>query len=71
MNLAPLYSVDGAHGPEEQILENWPGYCGDGPVRIGNGASLHTQNDVFGEMVMSLVPIFLDDRYRSDRSRKR
>jgi GH15 family glucan-1,4-alpha-glucosidase len=70
LNLAPLYSVDGSLGPEEQILENWPGYCGDGPVRIGNGASLHTQNDVFGEMVLSLVPIFLDDRYRSDRSKE-
>jgi GH15 family glucan-1,4-alpha-glucosidase len=70
LNLAPLYSIDGSLGPEEQILDNWSGYCGDGPVRIGNGASLHTQNDVFGEMVLSLVPIFLDDRYRSDRSKE-
>ncbi len=70
LNLAPLYSVDGSLGPPEQILDNWPGYCGDGPVRIGNGASLHTQNDVFGEMVLSLVPIFLDDRYRNDRSKE-
>jgi GH15 family glucan-1,4-alpha-glucosidase len=69
LNLSPLYCVDGKVGPEERILETWPGYGGDGPVRVGNGASLHTQNDVFGEMVLSLAPIFLDDRFSSDRSK--
>ncbi len=69
LNLSPLYCVDGAHGPEERILESWPGFSNDGPVRVGNGASLHLQNDVFGEMVLSLVPIYCDDRYSSDRSK--
>ena len=68
-NLAPLYRIDGAPAPEEQILDAWPGFEGNGPVRVGNGAALHTQNDVFGEMVLSLVPIFLDDRFRFDRSK--
>jgi GH15 family glucan-1,4-alpha-glucosidase len=68
LNLKPLYCVDGAVGPEEKILQSWPGFGGDGPVRVGNSAVLHTQNDVFGEMVLSLVPIFLDDRFGSDRS---
>ena len=69
LNLAPLYKVDGEPGPEEEILKDWPGYEGNGPVRIGNGAVRHTQNDVFGEMVLSLVPIFMDDRYSLDRSK--
>ena len=69
LNLSPLYCVDGAVGPEERILESWPGFEGDGPVRVGNGAVLHTQNDVFGEMVLSLAPIFRDDRFSSDRSK--
>ena len=69
LNLSPLYCVDGSVGAEERILESWPGFGGDGPVRVGNGAALHTQNDVFGEMVLSLVPIFFDDRYSSDRSK--
>ena len=69
LNLAPLYRVDGSRGPEEQILESWPGYERNGPVRIGNSASLYTQNDVFGEMVLSLVPIFLDDRFSQDRTK--
>jgi hypothetical protein len=35
-----------------------------GPVRVGNGAALHRQHDVFGEMVLALTPLFLDARFR-------
>jgi GH15 family glucan-1,4-alpha-glucosidase len=68
MDLAPLYTIDGTRCPEEQILTAWPGFGGDGPVRVGNGAALHVQNDVFGEMVLALVPIFLDERFGAERS---
>jgi GH15 family glucan-1,4-alpha-glucosidase len=68
LNLKPLYCVDGTPGPEERILENWAGYNGEKPVRVGNGAATHTQNDVFGEMVLALVPIFLDERFNADRT---
>jgi GH15 family glucan-1,4-alpha-glucosidase len=67
-NLAPLYRVDGSQNLEEAILKNWPGYNGDGPVRIGNGAALHSQNDIYGEMVLALTPIFLDERMSAERS---
>ena len=26
---------------EERILDDWPGFNGEGPVRVGNGAALH------------------------------
>jgi GH15 family glucan-1,4-alpha-glucosidase len=68
MNLMPLYCIDGAPGPQEQILDAWPGFKGEGPVRVGNGASTHIQNDVFGEMVLALTPVFLDERFSADRS---
>ena len=68
LNLAPLYRVDGSKNLEESILENWPGYNGEGPVRIGNGAALHSQNDIYGEMVLALTPIFLDERLSAERS---
>jgi GH15 family glucan-1,4-alpha-glucosidase len=68
LNLAPLYRVDGASGLDEKILEHWRGFNGDGPVRVGNGAASHTQNDVFGEMVLALAPVFLDERFRAERS---
>ena len=68
LNLAPLYRVDGSQNLEESTLENWPGYNGEKPVRIGNGAALHSQNDIYGEMVLALTPIFLDERMSAERS---
>jgi GH15 family glucan-1,4-alpha-glucosidase len=64
LDLAPLYRIDGKTDLDERILESWPGYLGDGPVRVGNGAALHKQHDVFGEMVLALTPLFLDARFR-------
>lgn len=68
LQLAPLYKVDGTSDLEESVLENWPGRGGDGPVRVGNAAARHTQNDVFGEMVLALAPVFLDERFSAERS---
>jgi len=64
LDLAPLYAIDGRPCPTEQILTNWAGFQGEGPVRIGNGAGQHEQYDVFGEMVLALTPMFLDARFR-------
>src|SRR6185436_17110243 len=68
LTLAPLYRVDGSHNLDEAILENWPGYNGEKPVRIGNAAALHSQHDIYGEMVLALTPIFLDERMGAERS---
>ncbi|MBI5507720.1 MAG: glycoside hydrolase family 15 protein [Deltaproteobacteria bacterium] len=68
LELAPLYRVDGGTDLAEAVLEGWPGFNGDGPVRVGNAAARHTQNDIFGEMVLALTPIFVDDRYAAERS---
>ncbi|MCC6528519.1 MAG: glycoside hydrolase family 15 protein, partial [Polyangiaceae bacterium] len=64
LDLAPLYRIDGKRDLEEQILTAWPGFRGEGPVRVGNGAARHKQHDVFGEMVLALTPLFLDARFR-------
>jgi GH15 family glucan-1,4-alpha-glucosidase len=50
------------------VLPDWPGFGGSGPVRVGNQAARHLQNDIFGEMVLALTPIFLDDRFSAERS---
>jgi GH15 family glucan-1,4-alpha-glucosidase len=68
LNLAPLYRVDGSSNLEESVLENWAGYNGEKPVRIGNAAALHSQHDIYGEMVLALTPIFLDERMSAERS---
>jgi len=64
LNLPPLYRVDGSNDLDEQILPNWPGFQNEGPVRIGNQAASHRQNDVFGEMILALSPLFLDARFK-------
>ncbi len=68
LNLSPLYRVDGSSELDERALDDWSGFGGEGPVRVGNGAAKHTQNDIFGEMVLALAPVFLDDRFSAERS---
>jgi GH15 family glucan-1,4-alpha-glucosidase len=69
LDLSPLYRVDGTSELDERILESWPGFGGEGPVRVGNGAAQHIQHDIFGEMVLALTPVFLDDRFSAERSK--
>ncbi|MCC6644951.1 MAG: glycoside hydrolase family 15 protein [Polyangiaceae bacterium] len=64
LDLAPLYRIDGKSDLDERVEEAWPGYRGERPVRVGNGAAVHKQYDVFGEMVLALTPMFLDARFR-------
>jgi GH15 family glucan-1,4-alpha-glucosidase len=64
LDLAPLYRIDGKTDLAEVILDGWPGFAGEKPVRVGNAAALHRQHDVFGEMVLALTPLFLDARFR-------
>lgn len=69
LNLSPLYRIDGSSDLEERILDDWPGFGGHKPVRVGNGAATHRQNDIFGEMVLALAPVFLDERFSAERSK--
>lgn len=68
LKLAPLYSVTGHPPVEEHFAEGWAGYNGDGPVRVGNAAMAHQQNDIFGELVLALSPIFFDERFSAERT---
>src|SRR5690242_1157150 len=36
LDLQPLYRIDGQPDLPERVLEDWPGYEGTGPVRVGN-----------------------------------
>lgn len=63
--LAPLYRIDGTSDLAEQMLPNWAGFDGHGPVRIGNGAAAHLQHDIYGELILALSPLFLDARFSS------
>ncbi|MFO0667724.1 MAG: glycoside hydrolase family 15 protein [Polyangiaceae bacterium] len=68
LDLAPVYRIDGRADLDETVLMHWPGYLGEGPVRVGNGAALHQQYDVYGEMVLALSRVFFDDRFEKERT---
>lgn len=59
----PVYSITSeADVLDEQEL-NLDGYLGNKPVRIGNQAVTHIQNDVYGQMLVSLLPLYTDERF--------
>ncbi|HWM04988.1 MAG TPA: glycoside hydrolase family 15 protein, partial [Actinophytocola sp.] len=55
-----MYRVDGSSDLKEESLEQWSGYRGSRPVRIGNGASDQLQLDIYGEALDSIF--FADQR---------
>jgi len=57
----PLYTITGENVRREEIL-NLEGYLGNRPVRIGNDAVMQIQNDVYGQVLISLLPLFVDQR---------
>jgi len=46
-----MYGIRGERDLAEKELSHLSGYCGSGPVRIGNGAAEQKQLDVFGELL--------------------
>ncbi|MEM9932372.1 MAG: glycoside hydrolase family 15 protein [Bacteroidota bacterium] len=57
----PLYAINGEARLTERIIP-LSGYHGNKPVRIGNQAYEHIQNDVYGQVLVSLLPLFVDSR---------
>jgi GH15 family glucan-1,4-alpha-glucosidase len=66
--LQPVYGISGKADLKETILTHLSGFRGHGPVRIGNQAYEHLQHDIYGEMIMSISPIFLDARFVMDQT---
>jgi len=58
----PLYGITGKKELVEKILD-LDGYLGNKPVRIGNQAYEHIQNDIYGQVMISLLPLYIDHRY--------
>ncbi|PIQ29191.1 hypothetical protein COW36_17615 [bacterium (Candidatus Blackallbacteria) CG17_big_fil_post_rev_8_21_14_2_50_48_46] len=61
-SLQPVYSILGESHLEEQCLTHLAGAAGTGLVRVGNAAYTHQQYDIYGEMILSMYPLFFDQR---------
>ncbi|GAA4849835.1 glycoside hydrolase family 15 protein [Algivirga pacifica] len=62
-HLQPLYSIT-AEKKLTEIELDLSGYQGNNkPVRIGNDAYTHIQNDVYGQVFVSLLPFYNDKRF--------
>lgn len=59
----PLYGITGEKFLNEKILEHLDGYLGNKPVRVGNQAYEHIQNDIYGQVLISLLPLYTDHRF--------
>jgi GH15 family glucan-1,4-alpha-glucosidase len=59
-SLQIMYGIDGRHQLTEENLDHFEGYRGSAPVRIGNGAYVQLQLDIYGELMDS---IYLYNKY--------
>jgi GH15 family glucan-1,4-alpha-glucosidase len=60
--IQPLYGVMGETVLDERIAPDLAGYRGQGPVRVGNQAHSQVQHDAYGQIVLSNVQAFFDQR---------
>jgi GH15 family glucan-1,4-alpha-glucosidase len=59
----PLYGITGEKNLYENTLDHLDGYLGNKPVRVGNQAYEHIQNDIYGQVLISLLPLYTDHRF--------
>jgi GH15 family glucan-1,4-alpha-glucosidase len=67
-DLSPVYSLDQKAPTPEHLHTNWQGHRGSRPVRSNNAAADQVQNDIYGELILTLSPIYLDERFHHLRS---
>jgi len=61
-HIQPLYAVSGEPRLDEGEAEALAGYRGMGPVRVGNAAYTQVQHDAYGQIILSNVQAFFDER---------
>jgi len=62
--IQPLYGITG-EALLTELEHDLPGYLGNQPVRTGNDAYTHIQNDVYGQILMAVLPLYVDDRFQN------
>ncbi|MGE5349013.1 MAG: glycoside hydrolase family 15 protein [Actinomycetota bacterium] len=59
--IRPMYTIAGTGVPKEREL-SLAGYMGNRPVHLGNDAYDQEQNDIYGQVLASLLPLYIDRR---------
>lgn len=60
--LQPVYGITLETDLTEEVVDSLSGYRGMGPVRKGNQAYEHIQNDVYGSVILAVTQTFFDER---------
>ena len=60
--IQPVWGVGYESNLTERTVDTLPGYRGMGPVRVGNQAYEQIQHDVYGQIILSNVQAFFDQR---------
>lgn len=68
--LNPVYKIDASLPLPERELNNWEGYQKSSPIRTGNQAAEHIQNDAYGEMLNILLLLYCDEKFSHIRSKR-
>jgi len=61
-HLQPVHGIGLEKELPEELVKSLPGYRGMGPVRIGNQAHEHFQNDTYGNIILGATQAFFDRR---------
>ncbi len=69
-HLQPVYGVSQEARLTERQVDSLPGFLGHGPVRVGNQAYEHIQNDVYGSVVLAATQAFFDRRLQAPGDEK-
>ena len=68
-HLQPVYGIGLEEKLDEREVSSLSGYRGMGPVRVGNQAYQHVQNDVYGSVILAATQSFFDARLRQPGGR--
>jgi pentatricopeptide repeat protein len=68
--LQPVYGIALERKLVEREIETLAGYRNHGPVRVGNQAYEHIQNDVYGSVIMAATQAFFDRRLAHPGNRR-
>jgi GH15 family glucan-1,4-alpha-glucosidase len=60
--LKPVYGIIHNLPLDEWVAPDLEGFCGMGPVRVGNQAAEQLQHDAYGSVILGAAQMFIDER---------